>query len=131
LRSVLVARQTCLSWLYKSDRGVGLCVMKGMHEYAEFGHAAHWLYKEGDTAVKAMEVFTESLLSPSAGSESSSVNDDDEESENSRYGREYQRVPRTAERVPPRAAQIAHPALRIEDGRLLAAVIVRLVIKFL
>lgn len=102
-------------------------VMKGMHEYAEYGHAAHWLYKEGDSAVKAMEVFTESLLSPPAESENRDVVDDDDEIDEGEirgYGREF-KPSRTAERVPPRAAQIGHPALRIEDGRLLAAVIVR------
>ncbi|CAM6098581.1 unnamed protein product [Calypogeia fissa] len=98
---------------------------QGMHEYAEYGHAAHWLYKEGDNTMRSMEAFTETLLSPPADSESSHVEDHEiDEEEFSRYGREY-KPSRTVERVPPRAAQIGHPALRIEDGRLLAAVIVR------
>ncbi|KAG6548308.1 hypothetical protein Mapa_010174 [Marchantia paleacea] len=97
---------------------------QGMHEYAEYGHAAHWLYKEGDSAVKSMDMFASTLPSPGAGDESTLADEDESAININGYGKEY-KPSRSCERLPPRNVQLGHPALRIENGRLLAAVIVR------
>ncbi|KAL2620694.1 hypothetical protein R1flu_000899 [Riccia fluitans] len=97
---------------------------QGMHEYAEYGHAAHWLYKEGDSAMKSMEIFAASLPSPGAGDVSSMGDEEDSLVELNGYGKEF-KPSRTSGKPLPRNVQIGHPCLRIENGRLLAAVIVR------
>eukprot|EP00850_Spirogloea_muscicola_P021226 SM000241S08515 [mRNA] locus=s241:144841:151628:+ [translate_table: standard] len=98
---------------------------KGMHEYAEMGNAAHWLYKEEgnrDFSAEALadrpaELNERRQRSPK-GPPYSLFASDQVASEDP-----------AGERPSPMWAQarlgkLGHPALRIEEGRLLAAVVV-------
>ena len=100
------------------------CAVKGMHEHAEFGHAAHWMYKDGDTFVKSTPTMNSppSLPMPTSDDVSDDENEPDLEEHHTQYARPLQEL-----LIKPslrRPVYIGHPALRIEDGRLLAAVIV-------
>lgn len=96
-----------------------------MHEHAEFGHAAHWMYKDGDTIVKPTPMDSTNLPMPTttAGDESDDEGDPDSvEHHHSQYARPLREL--FIKSSPIRPVHLGHPALRVEDGRLLAAVIV-------
>ncbi|KAH7299307.1 hypothetical protein KP509_24G004600 [Ceratopteris richardii] len=94
---------------------------QGMHEHAEYGHAAHWLYKEADNGSKTFS--TETVSSLVGQDIRDGVND-----------LEYQKVG-VSQSISPviesfqstctRSIQLGDPVLRIEGGRLLAGVILR------
>ncbi|KAJ7524162.1 hypothetical protein O6H91_18G080400 [Diphasiastrum complanatum] len=97
---------------------------QGMHEYAEFGHAAHWLYKEAGAARESAEVHSVPSIGVRTKPEDPACSTHvDQQSVGS-----IQIVNGLHEDMMalPEALQVGHPALRIEDGRLLAAVIVRI-----
>lgn len=95
---------------------------QGMHEYAEYGHAAHWLYKEADSFVKPPNM-TSDTLSPVRVPDGCPRNEiEDSSKEVSTATNELTVLGKV--KVPlGRSIQLGHPALRIEDGRLLAAVV--------
>lgn len=81
-----------------------------MHEYAEHGLAAHWLYKESGNQLSSVSSTDESEL------ESSSYFSKDMEEQNSTECNLVQKYS---------LLKTGHPVLRVEGSHLLAAVIIR------
>lgn len=76
-----------------------------MHEYAEYGLAAHWLYKE-----------TESKITCSGTTSDAKMNMSSYQSKVLMQDGEFQKYS---------SLRVGHPVLRVERSHLLAAVIVR------
>ena len=82
---------------------------QSMHEHAEYGHAAHWLYKESESSPKIISNISE-MPEPKA-QEISIVNSNTTKAKSQNGQRE--------------SVKVGHPVLRVENGRLLAGVILR------
>lgn len=97
--------------LFYCNGDLSICIsFQRMHQYAEHGLAAHWLYKETENVLPSKSCLADSAAGGSM--------DFQEEIEN-------QDSPGNDAFLKYSSLKVGHPVLRVEAGHLLAAVIIR------